>query len=230
MKMKRTFLIIGIVLVVLALISFAISLLQHQLATSVLDASNDFIHRAFKRSAIFLWVGIGLSIPGIAAIVSSFLFFGKPATIATGKLISFNYSPGYGDMDGASHHENLQKDENGNWVIICSDREDHESPIIVTTYAVNASDVADFDEFLKDKNFAALSLRKESDLFITDYHSWSYSIDYDNSAIGGEKRFYVRIDQYHEYSDADNELMKEVLERFRGLRGKQISVVTETED
>ena len=228
--MKKVMLIIGIVLVVLALISFAISLLQHHVATSVLDASNDFIHRAFKRSTVFLFVGIGLALPGVAAIVSAFLFFGKPQTIATGELISFNYSPGYGDMNGEYHYESLQKDENGKWVIICRDREDHESPIIETTYAVSEADVYTFDEFMKEQNFAALSLRKESDLFITDYHSWSYSIDYDNSGFGGDKRFYVRISEYHDYSDADNKLMKEVLERFRGLRGKQISVVTETED
>lgn len=228
--MKRALIIIGIVLVVLALISFAISLLQHQVATSVLDASNEFIHRAFKRSTVFLFVGIGLALPGVAAIVSAFLFFGKPQTIATGELLSFNYSPGYGDMNGEYHYESLQKDENGKWVIICRDREDHESPTVETTYAVKEADVLDFDEFLKKQNFAALSLRKKSDEFVTDYHPWGYSLDYDNTAIGGERRFYVQISEYYEYSDADNKLIKEVRERFRGLRGEQISVVTETED
>ena len=37
--------------------------------------------------------------------------------VAVGVFKEFNYSPGYGDMNGKSIHETLRKDENGEWII-----------------------------------------------------------------------------------------------------------------
>ena len=147
-----------------------------------------------------------------------------------GELKSFSYSPGYGDMNGASHNERLRKNDAGDWTIESRDRETHEEPFTVTVYAVSEEGVKEFEAFIKNKNILSLLNRKDSDDFITDYSSWSYTFDFDNTAVGGTKWDYYTISQYKQYSKADYELLKELDQQFEALHGEIISQETEQEE
>ena len=146
-----------------------------------------------------------------------------------GSLHSFTYSPGYCDMDGGSHHTELTKTENGEWNYITSNRSEHSEPMTVSTYAVSEQKVSEFETFIKESKFTALSKRPKSDVFVTDYSPWHFGIDFVSSASG--KRSYERynITEYKKYSDKDRGLMKEVLDRFHALKGALISEVTEND-
>ncbi len=144
----------------------------------------------------------------------------------------FRYSPGYSDMRGARHHEELKKDENGAWIIVCYDREDFQEPEKVTTYAVSEENALQFAAFLEERNFISLSKRKDSDLFVTDYSPWDYNIIYertDENLRRFERNVYYTISEYKKYSDKDYKLLKEVNERFKALRGEKISERVEEE-
>ncbi len=69
--MKKTLLIIGIILLAAAVICFGISFFFHWMATSVMDGSAELYARLFRRSHIFLLLGAVLSIPGIVMLVVS---------------------------------------------------------------------------------------------------------------------------------------------------------------
>ena len=157
----------------------------------------------------------------------------KPATsnppVAVGEFKGFDYTPGYSDMDGASIHESLMKNENGEWIIERRARSDYESPMIVTTYLVKDEDVQDFADFIKDKNICGLEDRPDSDLFITDYTAWSYGIEFDNSSIGGDAWQYYSIDEYKEYSDEDEALLDALDQKFEDLHYNMISQIEEEE-
>ncbi len=43
-----------------------------------------------------------------------------------GDLVSFSYSPGYSDMNGASHIETLKYDDSFGWVYVEEDREGYQ--------------------------------------------------------------------------------------------------------
>ncbi len=103
--------------------------------------------------------------------------------------------------------------------------ESFDEPMIVTTYAVSAADVLDFEAFLKDKDILSLVNRKDSDDFVTDYSPWGYSIVFDKSSVGGSRYETYNISQYKEYSDKDRKLLEEFNARFLGLQGKVISEV-----
>ena len=150
--------------------------------------------------------------------------------VAVGEFKEFNYSPGYGDMNGTSIHETLRKDENGEWIIERRAREDFESPMIVTIYSVTDEDVKDFADFIIDNNVCGLENRPDSDLFITDYSAWDYGIEFDNSSIGGDKWVTYSIWEYKEYSDEDYALMEELDKKFEALHYNKISEIEETED
>ena len=152
------------------------------------------------------------------------------APAAVGEFKEFDYSPGYGDMNGKSIHETLRKDENGEWIIERRAREDFESPMIVTTYSVTDEEVKDFADFIIDNNVCGLENRPDSDLFITDYSAWDYGIEFDNSSIGGEKWENYSIWEYKEYSDEDLALMKELDKKFEALHYNKISETEETEE
>ncbi len=72
-------------------------------------------------------------------------------SVELGSLVSFSYSPGYGDMDGEYHYSSLKKNENGDWIIESSNRKNLEEPTTVTTYAVSSDKVAAFETFIKEK-------------------------------------------------------------------------------
>ena len=71
--MKKTFLIIGIVLLIAALLCFGISIWFHQMGGSVMDGSAALYARLFRRQQFFLRLSIGLSVPGAALLVISLI-------------------------------------------------------------------------------------------------------------------------------------------------------------
>lgn len=147
-----------------------------------------------------------------------------------GKLTGFDHHPGYSDMDGGYHYESLQKNDSGDWVIVCTDRNSFDEPTKITTYAVDDEAVKDFESFIKQKNIVDLENRKESDEFITDYSSWSYTIRFDNSSVGGDERKDYRIEEYKKYSKRDHTLLEKLYERFNGLKKEVISETIEDEN
>ncbi len=149
--------------------------------------------------------------------------------LEAGDLISFIYHPGYSDMEGGRHSESLMKND-GKWIIECIDRETFSDPVKITAYAVSDEKLTEFESFIKDENILALTERKESDTFVTDYSPWSYSITFDNTALGGGSYESYSIREFMEYSDSDKELLKELGERFKALRGKMISESTVNEE
>lgn len=151
-------------------------------------------------------------------------------TIKLGSLLEMDYTPGYGDMNGESHREYLDQDKEGKWTIVSRDRDDHESPWTITTYAVSDEALLEFEAFLKEKNVPALANRKDSEDFVTDYTAWNFVFYFDNTSVGGEKRVRYSIEEYKVYSDSDEALLKELRERFKALHGEILSQETETED
>lgn len=143
------------------------------------------------------------------------------------KILGVSYSPGYGDMLGGYHESALRKDASGSWTYVCSDREAHDRPTVVTTYAVSDEAVARFEEFLLTKNVLSLENRPKSDLFATDYSPWSWSVAYETSSFGKTKREYCSFDEYKRYSGQDYELLKELEERFTALRAERIAQTAE---
>ena len=152
----------------------------------------------------------------------------KPTPV--GEFKGFNYSPGYGDMDGTSIHESLYQNDDGDWIIERRAREDFESPMIVTTYLLTEADVNDFAAFIKDNNVCGLEDRPDSDLFITDYSAWSYSIAFDNTSVGGDSRVTYSIWEYKEYSDEDLALLNKLDQKFDDLHYNKISEVVEEDE
>jgi len=152
----------------------------------------------------------------------------KPTPV--GEFKGFNYSPGYGDMDGKSIHESLYQKDDGDWIIERRARQDFESDMIVTTYLLTEADVNDFAAFIKDNNVCGLEDRPDSDLFITDYSAWSYSIAFDNTSVGGDSRVTYSIWEYKEYSDEDLALLDKLDKKFDDLHYNKISEVVEEDE
>lgn len=133
------------------------------------------------------------------------------------------YIPGYSDMNGASHREMLSKNDAGEWVMTCRDRDDIEEPMMERVYAVDPAAVEAFSEFVKENNVLDLVNREEGHEFCEDYSEWGYSFRFDNTAIGGKNNVYFRFGEYRVYSAADRELLKELNTRFEALRGELLS-------
>ena len=131
------------------------------------------------------------------------------------KLKKFRYSPGYSDMRGAQHETALIKNGDGVPVMVCRDREDHASPAVVTTYAVDPAAFSDFEAFIAKKNVPALALRAKSDLFATDHSPWSYYIEYDAVLFGKKTQKECTISEYRIYTPLDFKLLREL--RVRGV-------------
>ena len=144
-----------------------------------------------------------------------------------GELLEFRFSPGYGDMAGGYHNEDLSRDENGQWVIVSKDRTVFSDPTTVTTYAVSEEAVRDFISFIAEEKVLELVDRKESDLFITDYSPWSFTFVFRSTSEKDirPKRFYIT--EYREYSKKDSSLIKAMEQRFRATRGEVLSETTE---
>ena len=144
------------------------------------------------------------------------------------KITKVSYSPGYGDMLGGYHESMLRKDRDGKWTYVCTDRETHDRPTVTTTYAVSAEAVAQFEEFIKSKKVLSLEGRPKSDMFVTDYSPWGWSVDYDMTSFGKTKRVYCSFGEYKRYSRRDYELLNELEKRFADLREEKISETTES--
>ena len=144
------------------------------------------------------------------------------------KINRVSYSPGYGDMLGGRHESTLRKDRDGSWICVCSDRETHDRPAVTTVYAVSSEAVAGFEEFIKSKKVLSLEERPDSDLFVTDYSPWSWSVDYDTASFGKTKREYCSFGEYKKYSGRDYELLRELEKRFIAIRGEKISETAES--
>lgn len=144
-----------------------------------------------------------------------------------GELLEFSYSPGYSDMAGGYHNEDLHRDENGQWVIVSRDRPVFSNPTTIKTYAVSEEAVRDFLSFITEKKFLELQDREESDLFATDYSPWSFTFIFRSTSETDirPKRFYIT--EYREYSKKDRSLIKAMEQRFRAMRGEVLSETTE---
>ena len=73
--MQKGLLTEGLALIIAAVICFGVSLIFAHLGGSVMDASNDFYHRAYVRYLLFRNCGIGLAIPGAVCLLIRFLSF-----------------------------------------------------------------------------------------------------------------------------------------------------------
>ena len=142
-----------------------------------------------------------------------------------GDLKRFHYSPGYCDMLGASHSITLEKNSDGKWVYITCDREEHSEPMTVITYSVSSEAASEFEKFIKGSDFPSLSKRPKNRGFVTDYSPWGYYLDFDCSTYGGSRLESFDITEYHEYTNKDYDLMKQVLARFNALKGDKLSEV-----
>ncbi len=67
--MKKTLLILGIILIAAAAISFGISILMRWVAGSAQDISSQHYARLIGRFQLFLFLGIGLSVSGAVMLV-----------------------------------------------------------------------------------------------------------------------------------------------------------------
>ena len=73
--MKKGLLAAGLALIITAVICFGVSLFFDHLGGSVMDASNDFYHRAYERYLFFRNCGIGLAVFGALCLLVRFLKF-----------------------------------------------------------------------------------------------------------------------------------------------------------
>lgn len=142
-------------------------------------------------------------------------------------LHRLSYSPGYGDMLGQYESSTLEKTPDGGWTLACTRRERHDLPKVTATYAVDYRAVAELTTFMAEKKIISLENRLKSNRFVTDYHPWSWSVDYDATAFGKTERKYCCIEENKHYSARDYEILNELRERFEALRGEKISETTE---
>ena len=150
----------------------------------------------------------------------------KTATIDANQpieLISFDYSPGYSDMNGALHHESLHKNDNGDWIIESRDRESISEPVTITVYAVSKDDVIRLDSFIREKDFVSLENREDSDDYGLDYSPWNYIIKLNVSDSEGEHGERHSIGQYKKFSEEDFVLMNELDQLFLEIHGEKLS-------
>lgn len=151
----------------------------------------------------------------------------QEATMKEIKIHRISFSPGYGDMRGGYHQVTVEKDKDGNWTYVCSDREAHDKPTVTMTYAVSDQALAEFEEFILTNKVLSLENRPKSDIFATDYSPWNWNIDYDTTSFGKTKREYCSFGEYKKYSSRDYDLLNDLEERFTALRGEKISETTE---
>lgn len=147
-----------------------------------------------------------------------------------GNLISFSYSPGYSDMNGASHVETLKYDDSLGWVYVEEDRESIEELTYVVIYSVDPNDVDKFEQFIKESGFLELEKRPEVDAYVLDYSPWNYRVIFDNSSFGGSRREGYHISEYQEYKKADKKLIDKTDMMFHSLKGEKISEAIEKSD
>ncbi len=148
------------------------------------------------------------------------------------RLRKMSYSPGYSDMLGGDHGSQLKKDENGDWIFVRTDREQHNLPDNVTVYEVTAGAAAELEAFIASARhrISALPRRPKSDLFATAYSPWSCSLEYDTVSFGKPRRAAVGFSEFRKYSGRDRALIRELIQKFNDLPGRMISGETEEPD
>ena len=144
------------------------------------------------------------------------------------KLKRADYRPGYGDMRGGSHGMTLRETETGAWIMECRDRETHADPAVTVVHEVSREAVLELETFLR-KKVLSLRDRPEDDVFLTDYHPWSFGFDYEETRRGKTVRGYCSLSQYRKYSRRDRAVLSELFERFPALRGEKISETVEAD-
>ena len=144
-----------------------------------------------------------------------------------GKLLRFEFSPGYSDMDGASHSGSLERNEAGEWVFVSRDRESIGEPFIVTTRAVSADAETRFEAFALESGILELADREDSDLFAMDFSPWSYTFVFDGTSGQGGWPVRYSLVQYREYSDADFALLAELDREIEAMCGEILSRAAE---
>lgn len=144
------------------------------------------------------------------------------------EVTGVNYSPGYSDMNGGSHHNKLKKEKDGSWVVESDDRNDIEEPLVTTVYAVSEDEFREFEEFIKSSGILDLKNRKDSDEFCDDYSEWVILIKYKDLDSGENKT--ADINEYKKYSDKDYELIDEFVQRFKDLKVNMIDSYEESDD
>lgn len=142
-----------------------------------------------------------------------------------GDFIGLRFSPGYSDMRGARHSEELKREEDGKWVIVKEDREYYNAPTTVTVFAVEAEKLKEFETFLR-KKVLHLSNRLKSPVFVTDYSPWSY--DFRFRKPGAEKWDFdsVELEEYKVYLPTDLRILDQLKQSLQELRGEVLSVET----
>jgi hypothetical protein len=158
------------------------------------------------------------------------LFDNSYRKIKAGRLVSFSYSPGYSDMEGAFHRDTLEKNGEGNWVVVCRERGSIDEPECVTTCSVSDADALRFEQFIKKRRILSLSKRLKSPVFLTDYSPWSAEMVFDCLGSGGNRRITVRLEQYRIYTRPDLKRIDEMTDMFYDLLGDVISVYDGYED
>ena len=143
------------------------------------------------------------------------------------KLIEMFYSPGYSDMRGAFHREELAKGGDGEWVVTCRDREHFGAPEVVTVYAVEPDAFGRFEGFMKKRRIARLSRRIKSRAFVTDYSPWEFLIVFEDPAVENGESDDYSIKEHRLYTLGDRLFIKEMLTLFHALRGPVISKTEE---
>lgn len=136
-----------------------------------------------------------------------------------GSLVRFSYSPGYGDMTGEHHREEIYLDEQDGLVYVVTDREYHSAPEVKTIYAFDEDGIQKLEDLIAEYDLCALEKRRDRDLFVTDYSPWSFSFTFEKKS---GKRTYVSFGEHKKYKDADYEHMNAFMETARGLRGEII--------
>ena len=147
-----------------------------------------------------------------------------------GPLTELIYYPGYSDMLGGFREERITRDENGKYVYRVTSRERHDTPTQTTVYAFDEDGLEILEEIIERHDITSFATRRESDVFATDYSPWSYTLIFDDSALGGSSHETVSFGQYRRYRDEDYEAMDELLETARSLRGEVIAETTDGED
>ncbi len=136
------------------------------------------------------------------------------------EVTSVSYSPGYSDMDGASHYNKLLKTKYGKWIVRSDDCDDISEPLITTVYEISDEEFSDFEEFIKESGILGLSYREAGNEFCDDYSEWSIWIEYKDLDSGTERT--AHINEYKKYSDKDYELIDEFVQYFKNMKVNMI--------
>ena len=169
--------------------------------------------------AVVVLFAVGIIILNIKKSAKGFKMYGE--------LKEFRYRPGYSDMDGGYHSDVLYKGDDGKWIIESRNRSSMSDPTVVTKYVVGYDSEIEFEAYLKSSDIPSLENRKDSDLFVTDYTPWHYTIVFELQTDKGIEIQEFDLDEYKEYSDKDYSLIKSMKTQFDMLKSNKISEETE---